>query len=389
MRACRFMLIAGEPSGDQLASELVASIRRAAPGRDIEPTFVAAGGELLARAGAELLVDLTRHSVIGLWEALRKYPEFRRIFDDLMQRALELRPDVVVGVDYGGFNLRFAKALRRRTRGTDWNPRIVQFVSPQVWASRAGRARVFEEVHDLLLGILPFEKDWYARHAPRARFRFVGHPLVDRHGGTAPKPSDIPGPRRIVLLPGSRTGELERHLPVLLRALEHIRAGHPVEARLVLPNESLATRARVIARREGLDGPTPEVGGLSEALCGATLALASTGTVTLECAWHGVPTIALYRTSWSTHAIGKRLIQVKYLAMPNLLADAPVMPEFIQDAATPDAIGDAALRWLRDPDALRANRAALEKTVGSLGPPGACDRAAALILDLIAPDSPA
>jgi len=374
------MLIAGEPSGDQLASELVGAIRRAAPALGLEPSFVAAGGEHLAGAGAELLVDLTRHSVIGLWEAIRKYAAFRRIFDDLMRRALELRPDFVVGIDYGGFNLRFAKALRRRTRGTDWQPRIVQFVSPQVWASRPGRARVLEENHDLLLGILPFEKAWYARHAPGVPFEFVGHPLVDRHGGRRPEPRSVPGPARIVLLPGSRPGELERHLPVLLRALERIRQGFAVEARLVLPNASLADQARAIAGREGLAMPAAEVGGLSDALSAATLALASTGTVTLECAWYGVPTVALYRTSWSTYEIGRRLIRVKYLAMPNLLADGVVMPEFIQDAATPGAIAEAALALLRDPGALAESRAALGRVVDSLGLPGACDRAAAAIL---------
>ena len=382
MRACRILLIAGEPSGDQLASELVAAIRRAAPGRDIDPSFVAAGGEHLAGAGAELLVDLTRHSVIGLWEAVRKYAEFRRIFGDLMRRAIELRPDFVVGIDYGGFNLRFAKALRNRATDLGWRPRIVQFVSPQVWASRPGRARVLEDTHDLLLGILPFEKAWYANHAPQVPFEFVGHPLVDRHGGRRPASGPASDPPRVVLLPGSRPGELERHLPVQLRALDRIRSDLPVSARLVLPNESLAARARAIALREGLALPESTVGGLSDALSNATLALASTGTVTLECAWFGVPTVAMYRTSWSTYQIGRRLIRVKYLAMPNLLAGSVVMPEFIQDAATPEAIAGSALGLLRDAGSLARSREALGRVVDSLGPPGACDRAAAAILGL-------
>jgi lipid-A-disaccharide synthase len=374
------MLIAGEPSGDQLASELVVALRELAPAFDLAPEFYAAGGPLLAAAGVPLLTDLTRHSVIGLWEAVRKYGEFRRLFHQLLDEAVRRRPTVVIGVDYGGFNLRFARALRRRSQGTDWHPHLIQFVSPQVWASRAGRARVLEENHDLLLSILPFEPAWYARHAPHLAVEFVGHPLVDRHGPRPESDFSAKHPPSLVLLPGSRPAELERHLPVLLRALAQVQAAHPVAPRLVLPNESLAALARPLIVQLGLPAPPIEVGGLGEALAGASLAWASTGTVTLECAWYGVPTLALYRTSWSTYQIGRRLIQVPYLAMPNLLAGKVVMPEFIQDAATPEAFTAATLERLRRPEILAAERQALRAVVDSLGAPGAAARAADAIL---------
>ncbi len=377
------MLVAGEPSGDQLAAELVHALRQTSPAFGVEPHFFGAGGRHLADTGAEMWVDLTRHSVIGLWEVIRKYAEFRRILHALLAQAVDRRPDVFIGVDYGGFNLRLARALRRRSAGTDWHPRIVQFVSPQVWASRPGRARLLEENHDLLLSILPFEKAWYALHAPRLGVEFVGHPMIDRHAtppGSAPAPGECPC---VVLLPGSRPAELERHLPVLLGALARIRNEMAVEARLILPNETLAQQARTLAQVQGLKSPVAEVGGLGEALSHATLALASTGTVTLECAWFGVPTLALYRTSWSTYQIGRRLIQVRHLAMPNLLADAEVMPEFIQDAATPEALGNAAIALLRDPVALTAQRTALGEVIRSLGSPGAARRAATAILQIL------
>jgi len=335
----------------------------------------------MAAAGAELSLDLTQHAVIGLWEVLRRYLTFRRLFHQLLEECIAARPEVVVGVDYGGFNLRFAAALRQRTTNSDWRPKIVQFVSPQVWASRPGRAQRMARTHDLLLSILPFEKRWYEQNAPGLRVEFVGHPLVDRHANTSVEsiPSEIP---RILLLPGSRTAEIERHLPVLLRALHQIQGSLSINAQLVLPRAELAPLARSLGA--GLNGaPEPEVGGLPDALRRATLALASTGTVTLECAWFGVPTLALYRTSWLTYQIGRRVITVKHLAMPNLLAGDTVMPEFVQGAATPDNLSRAALAWLGDARMLSLARGALRNVVSQLGPPGAPGRVADHILQLL------
>jgi lipid-A-disaccharide synthase len=376
MSGPRIFIIAGDPSGDQLAAEVVRNILQLRPGI----AFTGGGGPALHAAGVDLVQDLTRHSVIGLWEVLRRYWTFRRLFHQLLDRCVELRPDLVVGVDYGGFNLRFAQAIRERaSRMPDWNPRIVQLVSPQVWASRPGRARQMEHTHNHLLSILPFEPAWYAEHAPRLPVEFIGHPIVDRHQGRSrsqPDPNAIP---EVLLLPGSRVGELERHLPVLLNATARIQASLPIQPRLILPTQELASLANQLgAGQEG--APEPEVGALPDALQRATLALASTGTVTLECAWFQVPTIALYRTSWLTYEVGRRVVTVKYLAMPNLLANQPVMPEFIQSAATPEALSEAALALLRDPVARSTQRDALARICESLGTPGAAHRAAAAIL---------
>ena len=385
-------LIAGEPSGDQLAAELVREWRRLAP----DTRFSGAGGPAMADAGVTLSVDLTAHSVIGLWEVIRRYSTFRRLFHQLLDQCVAARPDIVVGIDYGGFNLRFAAQLRARAAGTGWNPRIVQFVSPQVWASRPGRARKMEQTHDLLLSILPFEKAWYTQHAPALPVEFVGHPIVDRHAGhpTEPIPTDPP---QLLLLPGSRTGELQRHLPVLLKATERIHAAlkirpigpiglippsRTIHPRLILPHERLVPLARELgAGRNG--APEPEVGGLPDALRRATLALASTGTVTLECAWFGVPTVALYRTSWLTYEIGRRVITVKYLSMPNLLADVPVMPEFVQGQATAEALASQSMDWLGSPEKLSEIRQRLRLVTNQLGTPGAAGRAAQQALNLL------
>jgi lipid-A-disaccharide synthase len=171
------LLIAGEPSGDQLAAELVRALRRrTAP---LETRFFGAGGPAMAAAGVEILCDLTAHSVIGPADALRQLGRFRRAFRQLSEAARERTPDVVIGVDFGAFNLRFLKAITEMTRERsgpfqNWRPRRVQFVSPQVWASRAGRAQEMPRILDQLLSILPFEKEWYARNAPGVRVDFVG-----------------------------------------------------------------------------------------------------------------------------------------------------------------------------------------------------------------------
>jgi lipid-A-disaccharide synthase len=178
------MLIAGEASGDLLAAELVSALRGQLFALDARssPQFFGAGGSKVAAAGVELAFDLTRHSVIGISDVLKNYFKFRRLFNQLLALAIERRPDVVIGVDYGGFNLRFGHAIRQyvRKHPGGWNPKIVQFVSPQVWASRPGRADLLAADYDLLLSIFPFEKDWYARRAPKLRVEFVGHPMVGR-----------------------------------------------------------------------------------------------------------------------------------------------------------------------------------------------------------------
>lgn len=399
MKPRNFLLIAGEASGDALAAELVTALCARVLEHDARPTgdalprlapfppqFWGVGGPRMAAAGVELVCDLTRYSVIGLFDALKKLGQFRRVFRELHQQARARQPDVVIGVDYGGFNLRFARALRRYVRQHHdwfhpWQPKLVQFVSPQVWASRPGRARWLEETHDLLLSIFPFEKDWYAQHAPRLRVEFVGHPLVDRLPPSAERHRPSSGPPRVVLLPGSREDELRRHWPLVTGAWARLRGEFPeLQGRIILPGEELAPIARAYGLPTGL---TVQVGGLDAALSEADLALTKSGTITLECAAYGVPAVVFYKTSWPTYWVGRRLVRVPYLAMPNLLAGESVYPEFVQDAATPENLARAATELLRDADRCRALREKLARVIAMLGPPGAISRAAAAIVGLL------
>ena len=380
------MLIAGEASGDLLAAELVSALREQVLSPTTElpppPTFIGAGGLKMKTAGVHLAFDLTQHSVIGLSDVLKHYSEFRRLFNQLLELAVKQKPDAIIGVDYGGFNLRFGHAIKQyvRKHPGDWNPKIIQFVSPQVWASRPGRAKRLARDYDLLLSIFPFEKDWYAKRVPKLRVEFVGHPMVDRFNSEERVPRTPASGNRILLLPGSRESELKRHLPVMLGALKLIQAKLPEsQVKMVLPNADLAQQAKSLDLPRELE---TQVGNLPQALAAADLAIASTGTVTMECAFFGVPTVTLYKTSWLTYQIARRIVTVKSLTMPNLLANEQIFPEFVQDAATPGNIAGAALDLLQNEPRRIQIKIWLAAIVSALGEPGASRRAATAILSL-------
>lgn len=387
-----FMLIAGEPSGDTLAAELITALKQEPSSNHASrithhtPKFFGAGGPKMATAGVELAFDMTQHSVIGPWDAVKAYGRLKQIFERLVALAFERRPDVIVCVDFSVFSHRFAERIRwelevRRATHGNWKPKIVKYVSPQVWASRPGRAKSMPRLFDLLLTIFPFEKAWYAERVPELNVEFVGHPAVDRFNVGRSTLNLERSKNALLLLPGSRVGELRRHLPAMLAALEKIRKTKPeIEARMVLPSESLLQLARDLGVPADLK---TQVGDLPAALASSTLAIASTGTVTMECAWFGLPTIAIYKTSWATFQIGKRIIQVKFLAMPNILANEAIFPELIQDDATPENLSRAALELLGDTTRLQSIREKLKRVTSSLGEPGAARRAARAVLGLV------
>lgn len=367
----KFMIIAGEASGDTLGAELVKALRRNPKCARAE--FFGAGGPKLAAAGVELAFDLAAHAVVGIWEVLKNYGKFKGFFEQLLEVALERKPDVVILIDYPGFNLRFVKALRERSAGTGWRPKIVYYVSPQIWAWHESRVHQIARDVDLMLAIFPFEQQWYRERAPQFRVEFVGHPLIDRY---ADYKLDRPSGNELLLLPGSRVRELKKHLPVMIDAANQLNQ----PTRMVVPSEDLAILAREIAPLKGIE---VQIGGLPEALQKSRVAIASSGTVTMECAYFRVPTVVLYKTSWSTHALGRRFIKVRYLAMPNLLAQEEIYPEYIQDHATGANLAAAASELMRDEKRRAAIRIKLDAVIASLGQTGASDRAARFVGELI------
>jgi len=388
------MLIAGEASGDLLAAELVSALLAASKqnGDGHAPQFFGAGGAKMSAAGVELVHEMSQLSVVGVTDVFRKIFEFRRLLRQLLAAAIERKPDVVIGVDFGGFNSRFAHAVMEHVRNnpfSKWNPKIVQFISPQVWASRPKRANRLAADCDLLLSIFPFEKDWYAQRTPQLRVEFVGHPMVGRfigrsRGDETQTKEKLVTPHvvsyEILLLPGSRRSELKNHLPAMLGALKLIQKKIPAaKAIMVLPDESLVQLAKSLGVPANVEIQT---GDLPQALAQADIAIAKTGTVTMECAFFGVPAVTLYKGSWLNYQIARRLITVKTFTMPNLLANEEVYPEFLQDALTAENLSRAALELLQDESRRSKMKSQLAKIVASLGEPGAANRAAQAILSL-------
>ncbi len=377
------MLIAGETSGDLLAAELVAALREQSSilQPPASPQFFGAGGAKMSTAGVALAFDMTQHAVIGITDVLKNIFKFRRLFNQLLALAIERQPDFVIGVDYGGFNLRFGHAVKQYIRDnpfSKWNPKIIQFVSPQVWASRPGRANKLAADYDLLLSIFPFEKAWYAQRVPQLRVEFVGHPMLDRIQNSEFRIQNKNSVPMVLLLPGSRKSELQRHLPAMLGAVKLIQEKTPdVRVKMVLPNPALMQMANSLGANIEI-----QIGELPWALAECDVAIASTGTVTMECAFHGVPTVTLYKTSALTYQIAKRIVTVKSLTMPNLLAGEDVFPEFIQHAATPENLAHATLALLQDDARREKIKTQLAQIISTLGEPGAAKRAAAAILSL-------
>ncbi|PYM11105.1 MAG: lipid-A-disaccharide synthase, partial [Verrucomicrobia bacterium] len=367
-------LIAGEASGDLLAAELVKALKQSpeVQAMAFPPAFFGAGGPEMAEAGVELAVDLTQHSVIGLFDALKKYREFKPIFDQLFLLALERGPDAIICVDFSGFNHRFAHAVKNHVRAREgtflnWNPKIVQYVSPQVWASRPGP------------------------RVQKLRVEFVGHPMVERFTNyesriTSQHPNDEPiinRPWQILLLPGSRVTELRRHLPLLTATARKIRETKPeTRFKMVLPGEELKRLADQPSTR--LSDLQIQIGGLAQALAETDLAITKSGTVTLECAYSGVPAVVFYKTSLLSYLAGRMAVSVEHLAMPNLLAGEEVFPEFIQHDATAENIARAALELLNNAGRRNVVKTKLARIIKSLGGPGASRRAAAAVLSLLA-----
>ena len=231
-----------------------------------------------------------------------------------------------------------------------------------------------------LLSIFPFEKAWYAERKKDFKVEFVGHPLIDRFAQQKFRaPQSLGTSQKLVLLPGSRDRELRKHLPVIVEAARRLLNEQKLAVEMVLPNNQLSETARNLVDLTGIE---IIIGNLAQSLTSATAAIASSGTITMECAYFGVPTVVLYKTSWSTYALGKRFIKVKHLAMPNLLAGQEVFPEFVQHDANADNIYRAAKELLNNPERRNVIKTQLQHVISTLGEPGASHRAARAIFSL-------
>jgi lipid-A-disaccharide synthase len=349
------MFIAGEASGDANAAPIVAALCGKAE-------VFGAGGPKMKAAGMELLLDLTEHAVVGLVEVLKNYGKFKRIFAQLIAEAEKRRPDAVVLVDFPGFNLRFARQMKKR------GIKVIYYISPQLWAWHASRAKQIERDVALMLTIFPFEKAWYAEHAPKLQVEFVGHPLAERIRKEECRMQNL-----VLLLPGSREREVAKLWPVMSQVVD------------LMPETNFAAAA-VDDRMAGMmkhPRVTVEVGGAHRLMQQAALAITASGTATMECAFYGCPMIVVYKVNWLTYLLGRMVVTVDWLGMPNVIAGREIVPEFIQHHAQPARLAAVARQLQRDPARRQVTQRDLAAVVGQLRGVGSSQRAAELILEEI------
>jgi lipid-A-disaccharide synthase len=326
--------------------------------------------------------DWADEAVVGLWDVLKKYGYFKEQFDRMLADVAQARPAAVVLIDYPGFNLRFAKAVRAQFPAI----KIIYYISPQVWAWNRGRIPKMAQYLDLMLCIFPFEQPLY--EASGLRTVFVGHPMLDSLA--AKKTGVARDPALIGLFPGSREKEVRRIFPTMLAAAERMsreRAGLRFEASAA--SHQLAEMMRRELAKCGRDESfcPVKVRDAHSLMQRATVGMVCSGTATLEAAYFGLPMVVLYKVVWLTYAVGKRLVRVPHLGMPNVLAGREIAREFIQQECAPEPIARELLRLLADDVARETQQRDLAAVIAGLGDRGAGARAAAEVLrELRAPE---
>lgn len=370
----KIMLVAGEASGDVHGAALARALKARRP----EVELFGLGGGKMAEEGVRLLWDPTRVSIIGIVEALKKYPLFRHWQAEVKRALREERPDAVVLIDFGGFNLGVAAYAHRL------GIPAVYYICPAAWAYGRGRARRVAESCTRVASVFPFEADVYREAG--ANVTFVGNPLLDVVRPSRPRAEvrrDLGASEEellVGLLPGSRRQEVEHLLPVMLSAGRRL-AAHHADLRWALGLAPTVDRAWVEAAVHDSGLPVALWPAAHDVMQGADVLMAASGTATLEAAIFGTPMVVVYRVSPLTYLIGRRLVKLPHIALPNIVAGEEVAPELVQDALTPESLATAVERYLVDPGLREAARSRLRGAVARLGEPGAAGRAAGLVLE--------
>lgn len=374
-RPLRILISAGEASGDRLGAGLARALRARVP----EIELVGMGGDEMAEAGVRLVQHAKDVAVVGLVEVLAHLPALRRVMVHLGHVLENDRPDLVIPVDFPDFNLRLASRAHRA------GIPVVYFVSPQVWAWRRGRVRRIRSVVRRMLVLFPFETRFYEEAG--VPVTFVGHPAIEHLASPPPREELLariglePGKQTIALLPGSRKGEIARHLPVLLEAARLLRRRHP-DLQFVIP------RARTLPEglledevlRSGVPGVRVHLGDYPAILTLCSAGVVASGTATLDAALAGMPMVVIYRMRPMSYLLGRRLVRVDHVALPNLVAGYRLVPELIQSECTPEKVAAALEAYVEPSAAAREVRLGLALLRERLGARGVFDRAAVAVL---------
>jgi lipid-A-disaccharide synthase len=369
----RLFLVAGEASGDLHGALLAHALREIEPEIDL----AGVGGGRMAEAGVRLLARCDEMGVTGLWEVLRDLRKLRRLLGSLGEEIIRERPSAFIPIDYPDFNLRLAG--KAHAAGIP----VIYYISPQVWAWRRGRIGTLKRLVRRMIVIFPFEEEIY--RAAGVPVTYIGHPFFDRMvpclDREAMRKSLGVGDDEILvaLLPGSRRSEIERILPVLLETRRRLAGEASIRWVLALASGFRKDDLPGVGQVDGeimlRQGETREI------LRACDLAVTASGTATLEGALLGTPMIVLYKMHPLTWFLARRLVRVPHVAMANLLAGERLVPEYLQGQANPEVLAREVLRWVRNPALRNETRKGLLAAAARLGPGGAADRAARVILD--------
>ena len=384
----KIILIAGEPSGDLQGSLLVSKIKELEP----EIKVFAVGGELLQKSGAQIIHNIRDLSVLGLFDVLKKLGKFKRLMQTVLDKIDEIKPEAIIFVDFSGFNLRLAKKINRRIK-------TIYYISPQVWASRGGRVKTIQGFIDKMMVIFKFEQDFYRRFGIEAEF--VGHPLLDIVKPTLPKEKFLAdfglkaSAPVFALLPGSRTGEVKRILPIMLESARLIRENIS-NAQFIISKPSGLNSSLYASSLRALDTKCQGRSNLNlevklieskqyDCLNAAEFVLVASGTATLETAIMQKPNIVIYKLGLLNYLLYRPLIKIPFIGMENIVAGKLIAPEFIQFRAKPKLIADKILEIFQDKNRFSRMQKDFRELKDKLGPSGAPLRAAQSILASLSP----
>ena len=352
-------VVAGEASGDLLGAGMMRAIKDSHP----DVRFSGVAGPLMREAGCDVWEDSEVLAVMGLVEPLKVLPKLIRLRRSLIDRWSELRPDVFVGIDAPEFNLGLERKLREK------GIRTIQYVSPQVWAWRQRRVKKIGRAVDKVLCLLPFEKEFYDRHGVPAEV--VGHPLADNLPTDLDRLAErqalgIRSRHLLTIMPGSRAGEVRRLGPVFAQTAKVLADRHE-DLAFAAPMANAQARATFCGQLEDAGIGSQVVltdGNAPRAIAAADVVLLASGTASLQTALLQRPIVSAYRVAPATYYLARmlRLLKVKHFTMPNLLTREPLVPEFLQHEATPEALGNAIESLLSDP----ARRRHIEDTFAEL-----------------------
>jgi len=367
----RLYVVAGELSGDAHGAGLLRVLKEEVPAVEIRGV----GGPAMAGVAGSGLCDWVEEAaVMGIWEVLKRYGWFKERFEAMLEEVKEFRPDVLLLIDYPGFNLRFAEAVKRECPET----RLVYYISPQVWAWNKGRIPKMVRLLDEMLCLFPFEQPIFQNAGLKTTF--VGHPLVDEL-----EEERIPGIQRddklVGLFPGSREREVARLFPMMIQTAKRLKSWRgDLVFEVPAASVKLATQIRGLLSDAGaVDLVTVNTGESHSLMQRASCAVIASGTATLEAAYYGLPYCLVYRVAPLTYVMAKILVKIELIGLVNILAGSEVVEEFVQADAEPKAVSDALRRFIESPEKCGELQQKLAETTAKLGGPGAHERAAKVV----------